>query len=155
MIKSRTVYGLDNARLQSRYSKDPSTQVGAAILRSGGTIASVGRNGFPRGIVDSEDRLTDRAVKMALTTHAEVNAIVFCREPLTQYHTLYVFPWAPCANCASVIVNSGLGRVITVNRALPERWQKSMDLARAIFEEAKVEYFEVDEDEYLAVSKIA
>jgi len=38
------------ADLVGSWSKDPSTKVGAVIIRPDRTIASVGYNGFPRGV---------------------------------------------------------------------------------------------------------
>ena len=153
-MSDRDVYGLDQARLQAAYSKDPSTKVGAAILRPNGTLVSVGRNGFARGIQDLDERLHDREVKQALTVHAEENAIVTAGEHLGPGHTIYVWPWQPCVHCASVIVNSGLGRVVTISRRVPDRWTLSMERARRVLVEAKVEFVEIDEFAYLGRSKL-
>ena len=38
------------------WSKDPSTKTGAVIVRPDRTIASMGYNGFPRGMADTDDR---------------------------------------------------------------------------------------------------
>lgn len=134
-------YGMAQARLQADFSKDPGTKVGAAILRPDGSLASAGRNGFPRGIYDAPARLADRETKLMLTLHAEENAIILSREPLDGY-TLYVWPLPPCAHCAAAIIQSGVARVVygfdDDCDDVPERWQASMNLAASVFDEARV-----------------
>lgn len=147
-MDSRDFYGLSNARLQAGFSKDPSTKVGACILRPDGTLASVGRNGFPKGIDDSRERHEDRPTKLALMIHAEENAIILSREPLAGY-TIYVWPWAPCAGCAARIVQSGVKAVVTIDRAIPDRWTESMKLARATLVEGGVDFRELEEQAFL------
>jgi len=98
------------ARVVGSWSKDPSTQVGAVIVRPDRTIASVGYNGFPRGVKDHPDSYADRPVKLLRTVHAEANAIITAREPLHGY-TLYVTPLHPCANCAGLIIQAGIASV--------------------------------------------
>ena len=43
------------AKLVSLWSKDPSTKVGSVIVRPDKTIASVGFNGFPKGVPDEPE----------------------------------------------------------------------------------------------------
>jgi len=69
----------------AEWSKDPSSQVGAVIVRPDKTIASVGFNGLPRGVNDDPARLGDRETKLLYTVHAELNAILAAKEPLTGY----------------------------------------------------------------------
>ena len=45
------------------WSRDPSTKVGAVLVRPDHTIASIGYNGFPRGVNDDPARLADRAAR--------------------------------------------------------------------------------------------
>ena len=128
-------YGLAEARLSATMSKDPSTQVGAAVLRPDGTLASKGWNGFPRGVADTPDRLNDRAVKYEIVVHAELNALLTAREPLagcTIYTTLH-----PCSRCAACIIQAGIRRVVTVASDNP-RFADSFKLAADLFAEAGV-----------------
>lgn len=128
----------------SKWSKDPSTQVGAIIVRPNRTLASVGFNGFPRGVEDRAERLNDREVKYAMTVHAEANAILAANEPVNGY-TLYVSPLFPCANCAALIIQSGIKTVVA---AMPpgenERWNMSFKMAEAMFAEAAVNLIRVE-----------
>lgn len=128
---------LDLAEHVGSWSKDPSTKVGAVIVRPDRTIASLGYNGLPRGVRDLPERLNDRAVKYAITIHAEQNAILSAHEPVRGY-TLYVSPLHPCAACASIIVQAGLSRVVCRMSGPPDRWLENFRLAREIFDDAGV-----------------
>jgi dCMP deaminase len=130
---------LSLTHLVGAWSKDPSTKVGAAIVRPDRTIASLGYNGFPRGTHDAPEKLMDRAVKYLRTIHAEANAILAAREPVHGY-TLYVSPLYPCANCAAIIVQAGIARVVACTPLeVPERWADHFREAKALFDEAGVE----------------
>jgi dCMP deaminase len=129
---------LSLTHMVASWSKDPSTKVGAAIVRPDKTIASLGFNGFPRGVYDHIELLNDRNVKYLRTVHAEVNAIITAREPLHGY-TLYVAPLYPCANCAAIIIQAGIKHVVAcVPSEIPERWAEHFNTARELFEEAGV-----------------
>lgn len=64
------------AKYISAWSKDPNSKVGAVLFSKKGANVSIGYNGFPMGVEDSAERLIDRAVKLELVVHAEVNAII-------------------------------------------------------------------------------
>lgn len=132
---------LDLADHIREWSKDPSTQTGAVIVRADRTVVGVGYNGFPRGVVDSEERYLDRETKYAMVVHAEANAILHSREDLTGA-TIYVYPWPPCNECAKLIIESGISRVVSIKPTAEqlERWGKSMDIAKTMFGEANVEF---------------
>lgn len=121
-------------------SKDPSTKVGAVIVRPDNTVASIGFNGFPRGVVDTPQRYEDRDFKYAAIVHAEANAILNAREPLTGYRLYATFHC--CARCASLIVQSGISEVVFDDREpIPVRWRSDMDIAETILSEGGVSQF--------------
>lgn len=122
----------------AQWSKDPSTKVGAVIVRPNRTIASVGYNGFPRGVNDDE-RLNDRPYKYAMTVHAEANAILSANERLDGC-TLYVTPLSPCSSCASILIQSGIRRVVAYMPHQPEHWADSFAIARTMLDEAGIEW---------------
>jgi dCMP deaminase len=68
--------------------------------------------------------------------HAEVNAILFANRDLHGC-TLYTWPFQPCSRCASIVVQKGINRVVSLKDD-DERWAKSFTLANQIFNEAKV-----------------
>ena len=131
-------YGILEALTAAQMSKDPSTKVGACILRPDGTIASKGWNGFPRGVKDDVARLNNRELKYLYTVHADLNAILNAREPLRGY-SMYLTPMPPCACCAGAIIQSGISSVFwTGSCIIPERWKASFEAAYLMFNEAGV-----------------
>jgi dCMP deaminase len=126
----------DMADLVGSWSKDPSTKVGAVIVRPDRTITSVGYNGFPRGV---EAVYTTRDAKLLRTVHAEANAILAAQEPLRGY-TLYVTPLHPCANCAAFIIQSGIMQVHYRIGMRASAWLEHYDAMKEMFEQAKVKH---------------
>lgn len=118
-------------------SKDPSTKVGAVIVRPDRTIASIGYNGFPRGTNDAAHLYDYREIKYLRAVHAELNAILSAREPLHGY-TLYVSPLHPCSNCTGAIIQSGIRNVVARTTSDPARWGESFAQARSMFTEAGI-----------------
>src|SRR5690348_15713400 len=105
--------GLRLAWEVSQQSKDPSSRVGSYISDYMHRPVSFGFNGFPRGIRD-DDRLLDRDTKYKMVVHAEMNAILNATRDLFGC-TIYVYPYCPCAPCASAIIQTGMKRVVCVN----------------------------------------
>ena len=60
----------------ARWSKDPSTKIGAVIVDPNKRVVSLGYNCFPRGVEDSEERLENREVKYKIIVHCERNALL-------------------------------------------------------------------------------
>lgn len=129
---------MDLARFVANRSRDPSTKVGAVIVRPDNTQVSFGYNGFPKGVDDAPERYEDRDFKLAVVVHAEENALDHAREPLDGY-TLYVSPLHPCAKCAGRIVSKGIKRVVTDMGDIPDRWKANMDMATTVLREGGVE----------------
>jgi dCMP deaminase len=128
------------AQYISTRSKDPSTQVGAVIVRDDKTIASTGYNGFSRYTQDAPGLLGNREEKLKRIIHAEMNALMFAREPLQGY-SLYTYPFEPCERCAVCVIQAGIVKVVAPNPTPEqlERWGDSFKLSRALFSEANVE----------------
>jgi dCMP deaminase len=127
---------LDQAKLVASWSKDPSTKVGAVIVDEHNRVVSQGFNGFARGVADSKTRLHTREVKYRLVLHAECNAILFARRPL-EGCIMYSWPMQPCAQCASMLVQVGIQRVVSVHPSpdRTKRWGADMNLAKEIMKE--------------------
>ena len=129
----------------SKWSKDPSTKVGSVIVDQDNRVLSLGYNGFPRGTSDSEDLLNNRAIKYERVIHGEVNAILNATRSV-EGCTLYEIPFASCARCAAVVIQSGIRRVVYPihDRFSPiyekqTRWADSTEIAFQMFAEAGVE----------------
>ena len=128
------------------WSKDPSTKCGAVIVRPDRTIASLGYNGFPRGLYDSPVLLNDREEKYKRIVHAEVNALLHMAErPIG--HTLYIWPFLPCCRCATQVIQSGITRVIAPGGSGPLWDRHDVQLTRDMFEDAGVDAEEMDREE--------
>jgi dCMP deaminase len=129
------------AKEVSLWSKDPSTKIGAVIIHPPTRlIQSTGYNGFPRGVMDSEARLNDRAVKLMFICHAELNAILNAARCGVKIDgsTLYCCGLPPCTGCAKAIIQSGLHRVVIETFMVPERWKAECDAALQMLREANV-----------------
>jgi len=130
---------IDLAKEIASWSKDPSSRVGSVIVRPDRTICSVGFNGFPRGVKDSQEAIENRDAKLLRTIHAELNAILSSKESLVGY-SLFVWPFQPCANCAAAIIQSGITEVYCPynDHLTHERWSESFRAALQMFDEAGV-----------------
>ncbi len=133
----------------SNWSKDPSTQVGAVITHTRSKrVVSMGFNGFPAGVEDTQERLDDRETKSELVVHAEQNALMFAGDR-AEGGTLYVHPLPPCARCAVIIIQAGIVRVVCDQPDFEhERWGEQAKTADAMFREAGlgVDYRQVGEE---------
>lgn len=128
-------YGMQLAQSASIMSKDPSTKVGACIMDLCGRVVSMGRNGAPIGADDEYWLEGPRDRKIAITIHAELNAILNARSSVkgcTAYVTM-----APCSHCCSVLAQSGIKRVV----CMPPKpaWFKSAEIGRQMLVELGVE----------------
>jgi dCMP deaminase len=136
----------DMAALVSKWSKDPSTQVGAVIVRDR-MVLSTGYNGLPRGVDDLKDRLHNRDFKYPMTVHAEMNAILQATASL-QGAVLYV-THHPCADCAGPIIQAGIKKIVikTPQKGLAPNWDEKTKIARIMFYEADVSLINLAEIE--------
>ena len=123
----------------SDWSKDPDAHVGAVIVVKRSGAISLGYNGFPIGVEDSAERLTDKETKLDLIVHAEQNAIISAG-PKTEGATIYVWGKPVCAKCAGAIIQSGIERVVAISpdEDKESKWYKTGALALQMFEEAGV-----------------
>jgi len=135
---------LELADTISSWSKDPSTQVGCVIVRPDKTIASVGYNGFPRGVTDSIERYNNREIKYLMVKHAEENAVYSAKEPLTGY-TAYV-THHPCSTCTGTLIQNGITRIVTrtPNDSFAERFFDSFKASRTMINEVGIELVLID-----------
>ena len=108
-------YFMGVALLAAERSKDPNTQVGAAIIDDDNRILSTGYNGFPYGCSDDEfpwDRTGDaNDTKYPFVVHAELNAILNARGKSLAGSKIYVALF-PCNECAKAIIQAGIREVV-------------------------------------------
>ena len=103
---------LEHAKYISQYSKDPSTKTGAVLVRPDQTIASVGFNGFAKGMSDAKELYDNREIKYSRVIHCEMNALLFCRDPIPLIgYTLYTT--GPCCDrCCVHMIQAGIRRFV-------------------------------------------
>ncbi|MDP6906141.1 MAG: dCMP deaminase family protein [Candidatus Thalassarchaeaceae archaeon] len=129
---------LDLAGHISGWSKDPSTKVGCVVVGEDREIRSTGFNGFPRGIKDDSERLSDREQKYPLICHAEENAIMHAaRIGLSLKGCTAYVTWPPCTRCARSLIQAGVIEVVyPEDSEVPERWMHDFDTSTQMMTEA-------------------
>lgn len=127
----------------STWSKDPSTKCGAVITRPDNSLVSVGFNGFPRGILDSERRLNDKDYKYEIILHDADNAIFYANGQDLTGCSMYTFPFGPCGRCAARIIQQGIKRVLFPKAAEDKPiWAAKVEIAKKMFAETDISFFE-------------
>jgi len=132
---------LEVATLAAGWSKDPNAKVGALVVNSKRAITAVGYNGFPIGVEDSVDRLSDQDMKNEMVVHAEQNAVL-ASGLSAKGGTIYVVGKPVCARCAGVIIQAGLSRVVArqPKKGTNSKWDKVGEIACEMFKEAGVQF---------------
>lgn len=136
------------ATLASLRSKDSSTQVGSVIVDDDNKIVSTGYNGFPK-LKDADADLifpwskssSDKyETKYPYVIHAEANSILNASQPVKGC-SLYV-TWYPCHECAKLIVQSGISKVIYLNKHTETDYEQSLQLSEKLFKLARIDCFQ-------------
>lgn len=117
------------------WSRDPSTKVGACIIDNKRHVVSVGYNGFPRGVLDLDERYDNRETKLMFVAHAERNALDNAHSDVsgcTLYTTLF-----PCNECAKSIIQRGINRIVAYE---DERVTKhfNWEVTKMMFQETNI-----------------
>ena len=137
---------LEMAKLVSTWSKDPSTQVGAVIVRPDKSVASIGFNGFPQSMPDDDELYANREEKYCRIIHAEMNALNFSRDQSHKGYTVYCWPFLPCITkgCFIHLVQSGITRFVSVKATddIASRWGDDINQVRKYAKECNVEIIE-------------
>jgi dCMP deaminase len=136
---------LDLAYTVSKWSRDPSTKVGAVIVRPDMSVASLGFNGFPKGMTDHDHLYANRDEKYSRIIHGEINALVHAREPVYGY-SLYTVPFMPCDRCFVQMAQAGITRFIApiASQESLSRWGTAFDKVRQYAREMALELVEID-----------
>jgi len=138
------------------WSKDPGTKVGCVLVSDRRLIAS-GYNGFPSTLSDSLTLYEDRDYKLAVTVHAEANAIMNAAKngAKTQSCTAYVtFP--PCSQCAASLIQAGVERVVCPDpETAPERWRASFKLGNEMLYNSGVKLLYYSQDDLQCLTETA
>uniref|UniRef100_A0A3B4AUI9 dCMP deaminase n=1 Tax=Periophthalmus magnuspinnatus TaxID=409849 RepID=A0A3B4AUI9_9GOBI len=110
------------AVLTSMKSRDPRTQVGACIVK-GDKVIGAGHNQMPNDHTEKYTWSRDKSMdnKYLYVCHAELNAILSSTDAkdCTIYVTLF-----PCSDCAKLLIQAGIKRVIYLSDKYTEFWSK-------------------------------
>ena len=131
------------AKEVATWSKDPSKQVGAIAIGEKGQVLSQGYNGFPRGVKDSKERYNHKETKYRYVVHAEQNCIYNATYNGVSLKgaSMYVYGLPVCNECAKAMIQVGIKRIVMpFDGEIPEIWQESCEKAKALCEEAGVQY---------------
>ena len=121
----------------STWSKYPGRKVGAVISDKRNNVVSVGYNGLPRRLDDSNESRYAVDVKYKWAEHAERNAIYNSERPLEGCR-MHV-PWFPCMDCARAIVQTGIKELVAIKPDFSDPdWGDDFRMALELFEEAGV-----------------
>lgn len=128
---------LEVARQVARRSGCERAQLGAVIVDARNRIVATGYNGPPAGWPGCSESCP-RAFKTEPTSdygdciaiHAEANALLFCDRREREGGTIYV-TGVVCWDCAKLIANSGLKRVVYVHDGATHRQpERSLEMLR-------------------------
>jgi dCMP deaminase len=144
MTDKWTLRFLQMARLVSTWSKDPSTQTGAVIVRANKTVVSVSFNGFPQRMPDNKTLYDLREEKYSRIVHCEINALIFANGPVAGC-TLYTYPFLSCDRCCVQMIQAGIVAFVAPE-ATPDqltRWGPAFEKVRKYCSESNVPVIEV------------
>ena len=135
-------------------SKDPSTKVGAVIVKDK-YVLGTGFNGFPCGVHDDQKEYShryERPIKYDYTAHAEANALMQCclHGRSTKDATIFV-THQPCIECTKLLIQAGIKQIFFNNYTLPPKdgydpadWRSKLSLAENMCSEAGVIFYGFD-----------
>ena len=101
-------------------SKDPSSKVGARILRLDYVLESEGYNGFVKGC-DEDVMSYETPLKYELTLHAEENAFIFARKT-SLHNCMLITTHLPCPRCLRMALQYGVRHIFFRHTDHVDRW---------------------------------
>lgn len=150
-------YFMAIAKLSSKRSKDPNTQVGACIVSNDNRILSIGYNGTPNGFHDTifpwdrEGKPLD--TKYLYVCHAEMNAVLNYRGNRKELENAKIYvDLFPCNECAKIIIQAGIKEVVY----LCDKYANtdSVIASKKLFDTCGVKYRQIEETNKEVILKI-
>lgn len=142
--------------MAAELSKDPSTKVGAILLAPDSLqVLSLGYNGMPRGIDETQAERWERPTKYLYVEHAERNCLYnACRHGTPVEGSTCVVTLFPCVDCCRALIQSGVKMVVTVEPDFDDaRWGEQWTFSRDLLLEAKVETIMLKESDLISVTE--
>ena len=141
-------YFMGVAKLTSQLSHARRTKVGAVMTKDN-RIISIGINGTPQGFDNNcEDVMPDGSlVTKNIVVHAEMNSLCFCAktEIETEGATIYL-TLSPCSNCALAMIQSGIKRVVYLEKYRDLSGIKILEQAGVEVEQFQGTYNRIEEE---------
>jgi dCMP deaminase len=108
-------------------------------------IQTYSLNEFPRDVRYTEERW-ERPLKYDIVGHSEENAVLAAaRAGIATDGLTMIAAWAACANCARIIIQAGIRRLVTLRPTTAHgKWGASIDIAMTMLEEAGVDVVYLD-----------
>ena len=134
------VWFMKQVYLAAEKSKDPSTKIGAVLVRDKHIISS-GYNGFPIGVKDKKGRYTKRELKYEFVVHAEDNSVLSAaRFGISTLDTVLYTQGIPCCECAKSVIQGGIKEIVVHKQWSMghSRWKESCKISSIIFKEAGI-----------------
>ena len=129
------------AREVSKWSKDPSTQVGAIAVKDRRILAT-GYNGFPKGVEDKAKTLYNRESKLKLMVHGEMNMIFNAVEHGVNLKgsTVYVWGLPVCEDCFKGLIQVGVARVVMPDiEEHAKKWKHGCEFGKCKMKEVGIQ----------------
>lgn len=118
-------YALNLAYAARTRSEDPYHQVGAVVMRTDNSVASVGYNGPPPGVdIDWSDRDNRRA----LVVHAEANALRYVEANEAAWMAVTMMP---CISCVQTAAAYRIKRIVYFEELDPSVYDREAILRSA------------------------
>ena len=140
------------ALLSSKRSKDPNTKVGACIVDDDHKVVSIGYNGMPKGLDESQlswNKNDGLDSKYWYVCHAEFNAILNTRNGSSLKGCILYVTLFPCNECAKAIVQTGIKKIVYLDdkyhdTLFTQASRKMLQLAGVELEEYKGRFKEIE-----------
>lgn len=105
------------------WSNDPKCKAGCVLVAPDRRQFSVGYNGVPAGMPNTEESLSSLPNKNLFMVHAELNAL-FNAATSVRGWTAYVTK-APCHECAKAFIQAGIVKVVCPPVEAGSKWRES------------------------------
>lgn len=140
------------ALLSSLRSKDPNTKVGACIVDKDHKVVSIGYNGMPRNIDESElswEKGEDLDNKYLYVCHAEFNAILNTRNGSALKDCVLYVTLFPCNECAKAIIQVGIKEIVYIDNKYEDSLMTRASLKMLMLAGIKIRQYE---DRHIKIS---
>jgi dCMP deaminase len=139
-------YFMKMVYLVAEKSKDPSTKVGAVLVKDNRIIAT-GYNGFPIGVDDMLRRYYDRELKYKFVVHAEHNAVLSCaRIGVSSVGSTLYTQGLPCHECMKAVIQGGVSYIVVHKQwgTMSHKWVESIKTSQQMIDEVGISVSTLD-----------